>query len=957
MKKLNLVFSVLFFSLANAQSPLPLKTTMTDKMEANGNPLIIPYEKYKLPNGLTVIVSEDHSDPIVHVQVTYHVGSARESLGKSGFAHFFEHMMFEGSEHVKSKEHFKIISEAGGQMNGYTRRDATTYFETLPSNQLEVALWLESDRMGFLLDSLSEEKFENQRATVKNEKSEHIENQPYAIAYVEYISQILYPESHPYSWPVIGYVDDLNRVVLQDLKNFFMRWYGPNNAILTITGDVNSKDVIPMVEKYFGNINASPEVKKLKAPIPILATDQYFSYNDNIGLPLTLMAFPTVPNYHRDEPALVLLADMMGGGNNSVFYKNFIKTEKAAQAGVSHPSSSIFGGNPQTGELAGELQIEVFAYPGDDPLAAGKNNNEIEKLIHSTIDEFETSGITEDALIRAKAKKESELVDEMTSVQGKATLLDNWEILIGKPYNFSNEVDRFNKVTKEDIARVFAKYVKGKSAAIVNVNIKNPESTDSVKSVNPNSGIKAGNEPEYAGLKYVKAKDSFDRKIKPAASAPKVAGVPQYYNNQLKNGLKIIGTQNTESPKVVMLIDIRGGRSIFNADPKKGDIANMTAAMMEEGTQKFTTEQISAELDKLGSDIRFFADKDNTTVVIECETKNLEATLVLLEEKLFHPRFAADDFKRVKKQLAEEQSQQKRVAEIAGNKMYESLIYGNNFMGAYSSFKSMSNVTLDDVKNYYSQFYSPSVSSLIIVGDVKESEVVNKFAFLEKWAPKEVKIPVITSFPAGEPTQIYLVHKERAAQSVIMMGHLGMPYDATGNYFKANVMNFPLGGSFSSRINLNLREDKGWTYGAHSYFSGSKIPGTFTISTSVRTNTTDSALKEISKEVAGYLKTGITPQEVEYTKSSLLNSDALKFETPYQKAGFLSRIMEYNLPKDYIQQQAQILKGITKSDIDKASADFIHPEKMVIVVVGNKYLIKKQLENLGMGKVKEVTLD
>ncbi|MCC6369929.1 MAG: insulinase family protein, partial [Bacteroidia bacterium] len=327
--------------------------TLVEKVEAKADKVVIPYEKWKLPNGLTILLHEDHSDPVINVMVTYKVGSNRESLGKSGFAHFFEHMMFQGSKHVADEEHFKMVSKAGGEMNGFTQRDKTVYYETLPSNYLEMALWLESDRMGFLLDSLTTKKFENQRDAVKNEKSQNVENAPYAMAFVEEINKTLYPYGHPYSWPVIGYVDDLNRANLEDVKSFFLRWYGPNNAILSISGDFNSADALKMVDKYFGDIKQCPEVKKIKTAPVTIASDKYTAYKDNTYLPLNLRVFPTVPLYHRDEPALDILSMMMGNGNNSIFYKNFVKSKMAIQAGVSHRSE----------ELSGEFQIMIFAFP------------------------------------------------------------------------------------------------------------------------------------------------------------------------------------------------------------------------------------------------------------------------------------------------------------------------------------------------------------------------------------------------------------------------------------------------------------------------------------------------------------------------------------------------------------------------------------------------------------------
>ncbi|MBK5283954.1 MAG: insulinase family protein, partial [Bacteroidia bacterium] len=567
MKTTRLFFSLLLLLPFISIRAQVMQSQLIEKVEASSNALIIPYEKWKLPNGLTVIIQEDHSDPIVNVTVVYHVGSARESIGKSGFAHFFEHMMFEGSEHVKDKEHFKIVSEAGGTMNGFTQRDMTTYFETVPSNYLEVALWLEADRMGFLLDSVTKEKFEIQRETVKNEKGQNVENQPYAMAFVEVLGQTLYPEGHPYSWPVIGYVDDLNRVTVDDLKNFFLRWYGPNNAVLSISGDVKAKDVLPLVEKYFGTISSCPDVKKIKASVPILASDQYANYVDNIYLPLTLMVYPTVPSYHRDEAALDMLTAMIGEGNNSIFYKNFVKSEKAIQAGVSH----------ETSELSGEFQIQILAYPdfdfgGDQPTSKEameakmnelirKSFNETEKKIHETIDEFEKTGITDEALIRVKAKKESEIVDQAESVFGKGLLLANWQTLLGKQYNLSDELERYNKVSKEEVVRVFNKYIKDKHAAIVNVYPKSQMNKDSVvvKSYNPNADAKATDNAQYAGLKYVKAKDNFDRSKHPGHATPGAPVVPQYYSRKMGNGLNVIGTKSAETPKVVLWMTISGG--------------------------------------------------------------------------------------------------------------------------------------------------------------------------------------------------------------------------------------------------------------------------------------------------------------------------------------------------------------------------------------------------------------
>jgi zinc protease len=952
MKKIYLTISLFvanaMFMMSMAQKAelvgvSPGLAQMTEKVDPKKDTMVIPYEKWKLPNGLTILVHEDHSDPIVNVSVQYHVGSARESIGKSGFAHLFEHMMFQGSEHVKDEEHFKLISEAGGTMNGFTQDDITFYFETVPSNNLDLALWLEADRMGFLLDSLTQHKFEIQRGTVKNEKSQNYENQPYALGFGEVLAGALYPAGHPYSWPVIGFTDDLDRVTVDDVKKFFMRWYGPNNAVLCISGDVNPKDVVAAAEKFYGTIPAGREVKKAKAQVPILNSDKYANYVDNVYQPLTLMVFPTVPAYHKDEPALDMLAGMLGQGNNTLFYKNFDKAEKGF-ASVGH----------QTKELSGEFQIAVFSYP-DFETDITKQFNETEKMIRSTLDEFEKGGVSDSALAREKAKRQAQTISAAGSVFGKAFMLSQWQLL-GRPYNLPDEIDRYNKVTKEDVARVYQKYIKGKFAAIVNVFPRNPESKDSTKSFNPYANLKANDSAEYAGLAYVKAKDVFDRAQKPVPGPGKLPVIPQYYTKTLTNGCKIIGTKSSEIPEVVINITLSGGDLLSGDDIKRVGVAELTASMLNEGTKNYTTEQISAKLDELGSTINFDAGNETTTISVTTLTKNVEATLKLLEEKLLNPGFNAADFKRVKKEMIEETYNQKKNADVIANNLFRNLVYGNNLLGAYVSEKNIKKLTLDDVKNYYTANYSPSVASVVVVGDISETEILPKLEFLNKWQAKEVKMPTITPAPIAVPNTVYVAHKDFAASSVIDIGYVALPYDYNGEYFKSNIMNYCFGGSFNSRLNLNLREDKEFTYGIHSGFSGTKYPGFFQITASVRRTATDSSLTEIFKEIKDF-KSGLRDDEVSFTKSALLNSEALRYETLQQKAGFLSRIIRYDLPGDYTVTQSKILKDVSKNELNSLGTKYIDQSKMIILVVGNKYAIKDKIEKLGLGKVKEIELE
>ncbi len=910
------------------------QTKLVEKVTRQGNELVIPYEKYVLPNGLTLVVHEDHSDPVVHVDVTYHAGSAREEIGKSGFAHFFEHMMFQGSDHVADDQHFKIVTESGGTLNGSTNTDRTNYYETLPSNQLERALWLEADRMGFLLDAVTQKKFEIQRATVKNERGQNYDNRPYGLAR-EYVSKNLYPYGHPYSWLTIGYIEDLNRVNVNDLKNFFLRWYGPNNAVLTIGGDVTTKQVVAMTEKYFGSIPRGPEVTKTQVPPAVLVKDRYISYEDNVRFPMLQMVFPTVPNYHPDEAPLDALAEILGGGKNSLFYKNLVKNQLAVQANASHP----------TNELAGQLTMVVLPFPA-------KRLDSTEAVMRRTLAEFERRGVTDDDIAQFRATREADLINGLSSVAGKVSQLAAYQTYLGNPNYLPTELKRYQSVTKADVMRVYNQYIKGKNAVVLTVYPKGKAEIvakpDDYTVVT--TGYKA---PDYGynGLTYSKPKDTFDRSVKPAPGANPVLKVPPFWTDKLPNGLKVIGTRNDEIPTVTMLFTIKGGHLLSANDPSKAGIAQLTASLMNEATQRYSNEQLNTKLEKLGSSIDIRANTEEITISVQSLVKNLDSTLALVEEKLFRPKFAPDDFERIKKQQLEGIANQSTQPVVIANKAYNKLLYGADNIRAVpvsGTAKTVESITLDDVKAFYQANLSPSVTNMVVVGDIDQAAFMPKLAFLTKWAAKPVKIPATTIAKKVDKTRIYLVDKEQAAQSEIRIGYLtDMPYDATGDYYRAGLLNYMLGGAFSSRINMNLREDKGYTYGARSGFSSTHTPGPFTAQAGVKAGATDSSVVEFIKEITNFGKSGITEPELAFVKSSLGQSDARNYETSLQKAFFLNRVIEYNLPRNFVEQQNEILRKMTKAEIDAIARKRLPVSNMVIAVVGNKQLIEPGLKKLG----------
>lgn len=908
--------------------------TLVEEVSKKGDEIVIPFKKFKLDNGLTVVVHEDKSDPIVYTDVTYHVGSAREEIGRSGFAHFFEHMMFQGSDHVADEEHFKTVSEAGGTLNGTTNSDRTNYFETVPSNQLEIALWLEADRMGWLLDAVTQEKFEIQRATVKNERGQNYDNRPYGMV-GEVSSQAMYPHGHPYSWPTIGYLNELDEATLQDLKDFFLRWYGPNNATLTVAGDVSTDEVMALAVKYFGPIEKGPEVKDMAPQVPVLTADRYVSYEDKIRFPLLRLSFPTVPNRHKDEAPLDVLSDILGGGKSSVFYQTFVKEQKALQASVGHPCS----------ELAGEMSFTVVSFPG-------ANLNEVEKEVRNAIATFEERGVTQEDIDKFKSTYEASTIRGLSSVQGKGSSLASYQTFEDNPNYIAKDLERYRNVTVEDVKRVYNEYIKGKNCVVLSYV---PEGASNLIAANDNFEPTIGRTPEsvlnnYDSLKYNKPVDTLlDRSIKPTPGPAPFVQVPEYWTAKMDNGIKAIGTKNDELPLVAIQITVPAGHR--NESLENAGISSLLAQMMGESTENYTAEQIGEELEKLGSSINIYSGSEDITVSISSLTKNLDRTLEIAQEMMFKPAFKEDEFARAKKQTLEGIANTVNQPSQLANNAFAELLYGEKSIKAVPQSgvaETVGNLSVADVKAYYQKYFSPAVAKMVVVSDLEENKVLEKLAFLNNWKGDAYEWSKLPEVASATPATIYFMDKEGAAQSEIRIGYKSdMVYNPTGEYYNAQIMNYQLGGNFNSRININLREDKGYTYGARSGFRSSTEPGIFVASAGVKKEATAASVKEFMYEMKNYAENGITPEELAFTKSSMTLKEARDYETPGQKAGFLSRILEYNLDADYVKKQSEILKNISTDDIKTQAQKHINTNNMIITVVGDKATVYEDLKALG----------
>lgn len=908
---------------------------LVEKVVKKGNEVTIPYEKYVLPNGLTLILHEDHSDPLVHVDVTYHVGSAREEIGKSGFAHFFEHMMFEGSDDAPKGVHDKITIGNGGTNNGSTNRDRTNYYETVPANLLEDAVWLEADRMGFLLGQVTQDRFEVQRATVKNERGQNYDNRPYGLT-SQYTGKNLYPYGHPYSWLTIGYIEDLNRSNVNDLKNFFLRWYGPNNATLTIGGDINPAATLKMVEKYFGDIPRCPAVQPVKVAPVSLQADRYVSYTDNYArLPMLVIDYPTVPEYTKDVPALDCLAEILGQGKNSILYQNLVKKQLALQASASSQGS----------ELAGEFIVRIV------PLA-GKSLSEMEQLYRSSLDSLEKNGISDNDLQKFKGGIQADFINDLQSVSGKVSNLAAYQTFTGNPNQTARLLREYTSLTKEQVMAAFHKYIKGKGAVVLSVLTKSGNvqpavadnyTIDTTHYVAPNYG--------YVGLKYVKAKDNFNRKTVPPLGPAPVTKTPAFWRKDLSSGAKVIGVQNTEVPLVTLNITLPGGRLLEANDMSKLGLSTMFATMMQEDTKNYTAEQFANELQKLGSSIRVGADIDGIVFYVQSLKSNFPKTMALLQERIFNAKFTESAFNRNKKQALESFKIQKAQPSYIATAAFAKLNYGaNNILGYQSNGneKTVSNIILSDIKNYYNNNLTANGAKVVAVGDITEAELLSQLAFMDKLPKKAISLNTPAPATAVAKTKIYLIDVPKAAQTEFRVGYgTNEKYDPTGEYYKAYLMNYPLGADFTSRVNTYLRETRGWTYGASTIWTGNKYSGDYYFTSGIRANATDSALVSLMKELTDYSQSGPTTDEVTTLKKAISQGDALRYETAAQKARFISRILDYNLPANYVDIQNKIIADATAQELKTEAAKWIKPAQINILLVGDKAAILPGLQKLG----------
>lgn len=922
-------------SLSSTNSSLPEGITLVEQVEAEPGKAMIPYSKYRLDNGLTVILTPDHSDPLVHVDVTYHVGSAREEIGKSGFAHFFEHMMFQGSEHVGDQQHFKIVTEAGGTLNGSTTRDRTNYYQTVPSNQLEKVLWLEADRMGFLVEAVSQRKFEIQRDTVKNERAQNYDNRPYGLIW-ERMGEAIFPEGHPYSWQPIGYVEDLDRVNVNDLNAFFLRWYGPNNAVLTIGGDIDKQQTLAWVSKYFSSIPKGPEVDFAPKQPAVLESDRFITLEDRIRQPMVVIGWPTdLYRGAQGQVALDAMADAIGNGTNSILYQKLVKTQKALSAGAFADCN----------ELACNFYLYAMGASTDKDGLRELNN-----LLLAALDEFAKQGISQDKLDQIIAGSEAGAVFALQSVRGKVSQLASNETFFGTPDRLQSQLTQIRALTPEKVMEQYQKYLKDKPSVTLSVvpTRRTDIAVQPATFVTPTRNLPEYTEMTADDLVLRRPVDDFDRSVMPQVAQAVTAQIPELYRLNFTNGSQLLGTVSTETPTVEMHFQLPAGER-YVAKGKEG-LAELTAAMMEEGTTSATAEQLQAKLDRLGSRISLSTQTYTTRISVSSLVEYLPQTLAIMEDILFHPAMKQQDFDRIKAQMLEGLVYQHQQPEWMASQATREVIFGDTVFGRSSegTQQSLSSITLDDVKAFYRQHYTPQAAYIVVVGDITPAEVDKQLAFWRQWRGEDA--PLVRSEAVGELSgqTLYLVDKPGSPQSIVRLVRRGLPFDAVGEQFKSELANFNLAGNFNSRINQNLREDKGYTYGASGYFASNKEVGIVVFSAQVRADATLASIQELIKEMDNYSQNGVLDDEIRFMRLAVGQQDALSYETPRQKAGLLASMLSNGLPADYLKEQNQIVATIDKATLDALAAKWFNPNDYQVIVVGDAKSLTPELQKLNI---------
>ena len=872
----------------------------------------IESEKTTLPNGLDVILSQDRSLPVVAVNVWYHVGSKNEEPGKTGFAHLFEHVMFEGSKH-HDRSYFDPLQKVGANLNGSTTPDRTNYWENVPSNYLELALWLESDRMGHLLEVLTDRKLDIQRDVVKNERRQNYENRPYGMASM-LLQPALFPAPHPYNWTTIGSPEDLDNASLDDVKSFFKRFYTPNNASLAVVGDFDPGDVLALVERYFGDIPGGVEIDRTGRMDTTLTGTVNLETHDRVQLPRLNIVWPTVPGFSETQPVLDLLAAILGDGRSSRLYRSLVYERRSARdVRVYHHAQ----------EIAGEFMVQATANPSHT-LA------ELEDEILRQIAAISDGDVHERELERAKNRVQASHVFQLErfgGFGGRADQLNYYNTMAGDPGEINRDLDKYMAVTTSD--------VRAAAGMLGDAKVR--------LSIHPQAERTA-------------SPQSIDRSRTPAPAPQPSFTAPIPNRIRLDNGLTVLHVEKRGLPTVAFGLVARSGAA---SDPEdRAGLAHLTTSMLQEGTSTRSSSQISDDIEFIGSHLRAEASREHILLISDGMASTWRDALEILGDIALNPSFPEDELERVRSNML---TDLRRISDnpstisaraTRGVMFGHGTPYGHPLAGTEQSIAAASR---SDLTSFYQDHFGPESSTFIIVGDLSTDEALAAAnETFGNWTPSPAQETALE--PQTEPhpraaTTIYLADKPGAAQSVVRAGHLTVPRHDPG-YLALNVLNYIFGGQFGARLNMNLRQDKGYSYGYMSSIDWNLGPSMLISGGGVQTAVTKETVIETLKEFNDI--TGdrpVTSDEFNDAIAGILRSMPSQFETQYQIISQLTRLVAFDLPDDYFVEFPRTLNRLELDEIRSAAVNHIDTRNLNIVIVGDASVISPGLEELGLSVV------
>jgi zinc protease len=888
----------------------------------------IPFEKYHLANGLEVILSQDRTLPLVAVDIWYHVGAANEEPGRTGFAHLFEHMMFTGSKHLPRGVAEKLLEGAGGtDSNASTSFDRTNYFDTVPSNQLALALWTHADRMGYLLDSLDQTALSNQQDVVRNERRQSYENRPYGIV-DEALVHALFPPGHPYRAAIIGSHLDIQAAGLADVRDFFKRYYRPNNATLTLVGDFDTATAKRLVQKYFGSFKRGPEVPKPSVVTPALASEKRFTVTDRIELERLDLEWLTPPKFAPGDAELAIAGYILAGGKSSRLFKKLVYELQVAQD-VSASQDSY--------ALTSFFQIEAAA-------RSGHTAAELQPLIDAELDRLAAEAPSAAEVESARNQIERSLYQGLQKVGSRADLLNMYNHYTGDPGYLTSDIDHYSRVTPADVQRVVREFLR-KDARVVVLAVRGDKQLD------PDPPA-----PEMArnpGTESINADERW-RNATPKAGPARVPALPAPQSFALANGLKVLYLQRLNLPIVSAQLVFDAGRAA--GDPSLAGVSDFTAAMLEEGTATRTSQQLSDELEHLGAGYGAQTLRDVTMLGIDALSRNFPDALGLLADMAQHPSFPAGEVERQRNSrlstVAELREDGGTIADVAlARALYgPAHPYGNSSIGTEASLKLIGE---SDLRSLWQRYFRPDNAALIVVGAIDGASLK---ALVERqwgdWRPEGAAISAANSAPPPKAmtssARVIIVDKPDSPQTELRIGRIGT-VRTTPDFAALQVLNEAFGGAFTSRLNLDLREEKGYTYGVGSRFTYGRMPAPFAIRTAVRSDVSAPAVKEVFSQLKRITTAPLAADELKRARGSLTQSLPGLFETNGATAGSFADLFAYGLPLDYYRKLPVQFDAVTAPALEALARRYLDPAGMVLIAVGDRKNLESTLQALDLG--------